>query len=302
MTKPDAQRQSFSRAVFQLMKLRVTWAVSLSAATGYLLAAHRFDLRFLLPVGGTFLLAAGASALNQWQEAHIDAKMPRTRNRPLPSGQISSSTALFVAGLLILLGLYVLASVPEQTGLVLGLGILAVAWYNGVYTYLKRVTAFAVVPGSLIGALPPLIGYTAGGGAIDDPLILLVASLFFICQIPHFWLLLLVWGEQYAMAGLPTLTRLLSRRQLVRVSFMWMLATAAAGLTIPALSKGAVALPWSVVLVVASVWLFFQALDLLRQPPEHERPRHYRRAFLRINAYMLAVMITLMLNGLTTGP
>lgn len=284
------------------MKIRVTWAVSLSSATGYLLAAHRFDARFWLPVGGTFLLAAGASALNQWQEARIDARMPRTQNRPLPSGRIKPATALFFAGLLILLGLYVLACVPGQTLLVVGLGALAVFWYNGVYTYLKRVTAFAVVPGSLIGALPPVIGYTAGGGAVDDPVIVLVAALFFICQIPHFWLLLLVLGDQYAVAGLPSLTRLLSRRQLVRVSFMWVLATAAAGLMLPALSRGAVAVPWSLALVAASVWLLFQALELLRTPPEHERPRHYRRAFLRINAYMLVVMITLMLNGLATGP
>jgi protoheme IX farnesyltransferase len=167
-----------------------------------------------------------------------------------------------------------------------------------VYTYLKRVTAFAVVPGALIGAIPPIMGYVSAGGSLHDPAILLVAMFFFLWQIPHFWLLLLMLGDEYREAGLPTVTGRFARPQLQRISFVWVLATAASGLAFMALNRADIALPWSLGLVGASVWLAAGAGAILRVSGADDGGRQFRRAFWQINAYAVMVMVCLSLNAL----
>jgi protoheme IX farnesyltransferase len=299
LSEPKAVRKSSSwiGLVAELTKARITVSVTLTAATGYIVAAGRLEWRMLVPLVGVYLLASGASALNQVQETRTDALMPRTMGRPIPSGRMDRSTALFVSGLLILLGMFCLASVPHNTVTLLYQGAFSVLWYNGIYTMLKRVTAFAVVPGSLIGSIPPLIGYTAAGGLPSDPMILLVAAFFFVWQVPHFWLLLLMWGDQYGQAGMPTLTRVFSRRQLQRLTFMWVLATAACGLCFPALVKDAISMPFRVALVCGSIWLALQAVALLRSQPGETAG--FRRAFMQINVYALMITLFLSLGALT---
>lgn len=282
----------------ELTRVRVTIAVTLTSATGYLAAAGRFEWAMWVPVLGVFLLASGSSALNQVQEARTDGLMKRTRNRPIPSGRVDRTTAFFLAGMLVLAGMFCLASVAANRSAVIVLGAFALVWYNGVYTLLKRVTAFAVVPGALIGAIPPVIGYAAAGGEPTDPFILLVASFFFIWQVPHFWLLLLMWGDQYRDAGLPTLTGVFSRRQLQRITFMWILATATGGLCLPALAQDGMTLPWKVAMVLASVWLGMESTSLLKM--RRERASVFRRAFLQINLYAMMTALFLSLSAL--GP
>ena len=282
----------------ELTRARVTVAVTLTSVTGYLAAAGRLEWAMWLPVLGVFLMASGSSALNQVQEARTDGMMKRTRNRPIPAGRVERTTAFFIAGMLVLLGLFCLASVEENTSASVFLGVFALVWYNGVYTPLKRLTAFAVVPGALIGAIPPVIGYAAAGGDPTDPFILLVASFFFVWQIPHFWLLLLMWGDQYRDAGLPTLTRVFSQRQLQRITFMWILATATGGLCLPALAQDGMTLPWKVAMVFASVWLAMESISLLRL--RRERASVFRRAFLQINVYAMMTALFLSLSAL--GP
>ena len=86
------------------------------------------------------------------------------------------------------------------------LGLITVVWYNGIYTPLKRVTAFAAIPGGVVGAIPPVIGWVSGGGDPTDARIIVVAFFFFVWQVPHFWLLLMRIGGDYERAGLPSLT------------------------------------------------------------------------------------------------
>ena len=105
--------------------------------------------------------------------------------------------------------------------------------YNGVYTPLKRVTPFAALPGSFIGALPPVVGWVAAGGYLSDPTMHLVAFFFFLWQIPHFWLLLLFYEKDYADGGMPSLFDRFDRRQIVRLTFLWIAAVCVAALMIP---------------------------------------------------------------------
>jgi protoheme IX farnesyltransferase len=245
---------------------------------------------------GTVLLAMGASALNEWQERDYDALMVRTRNRPLPAGALSAPVALAVALLLGASGFGVLVMAHGWTAALLG--VLAMVWYNGVYTPLKRVTAFAAVPGSLIGAIPPAIGWTAAGGNLTDPALVALCAVFFIWQVPHFWLLLLMIGDQYADAGLPTLTRIFSRTQLFRITFIWILATAVCGMAFPAFRNAYVGLPWNALILVASLWLCSKAAGMLYSGPRGDDARPFRRAFMQINVYALIVMLALSFNAL----
>jgi protoheme IX farnesyltransferase len=270
--------------------------VTVTVATGFFLFREQLSRDVILPALGVFFAACGSSALNQVQEARYDRLMERTRRRPIPSGRIEPRWALFVAVLYLAIGFNLIANVDTHTGTLLLLTALSVLWYNGVYTYLKRVTAFAVVPGALVGALPPLIGWAAAGGVISDPTILELAFFLALWQIPHFWLLLLLYGEDYRRAGLPTVITLFSTRQIIHITFSWIVAVAAAGLLL-AVTSGST-FPWNVLFLVASLWLVFGTGPLLlgKQPPE----RWPLRAFLRINLYALFVMVLLTGNAIAT--
>ena len=110
------------------------------------------------------------------------------------------------------------------------IGFITIFWYNVVYTYSKRITSFAVVPGAITGALPPLIGWVAaGGGPLDKPIIF-IGFLIFTGQIPHFWLLILKYGEEYKKAGFPTLTDIFTTAQINRLTFSWVISSVFAAL------------------------------------------------------------------------
>ena len=205
---------------------------TLSTFTGFILARRGLSSDVIFPILGVFLLASGSCALNQYQERQNDQLMERTKGRPIPSKKLSPSTALKISIGLLLFGSIILYVGAHWSAL--GLGLFAMFWYNGVYTSLKRKSPFAAIPGALIGAIPPLIGWVSGKGHLSlDPQILAISFFFFIWQVPHFWLLLLNSGKDYEKAGLPSLTRIFSSAQLSRITFMWIFATAAACMMIP---------------------------------------------------------------------
>jgi protoheme IX farnesyltransferase len=268
---------------------------ALTAVMGYVAFARNLDGGVLTAALGTVLFAMGASALNEWQERDYDALMVRTRNRPLPAGALSAPIALAVALLLGASGFGVLLLAHGWTAALLG--VLAMVWYNGVYTPLKRVTAFAAFPGSLIGAIPPAIGWTADGGSLADPAILALCFVFFIWQVPHFWLLLFIYGEDYERAGFPTLSRRFSPPQLARLTFTWMCATAASCALVP-LFGGIVSLPALAGLVTAAAWLVWKALCLLKPVVEQGAPYPFRRAFMHINLFALLLIAVVLVDPL----
>jgi protoheme IX farnesyltransferase len=268
----------------ELGKVRIAVLSTASALTGWLLATHSFAPAMLPALAGVFLLALGAGALNQYQERDLDALMLRTARRPIPTGRMRARTALAVALLMIVAGALCLASNPVA----MLLGVFTVLWYNGVYTPLKRVSAFAAIPGGLVGAVPPVIGWAMGGGDPADPRIVAVAFFFFVWQVPHFWLLLLRIGDDYARAGLPTLTNVFTRRQLARIIYVWMIATAVACMSMPMF--GVASPVWALAgLAAASLWLGWHATTMVRSHGEV-------LAFHQINVYALLVIAMLSLS------
>lgn len=281
---------SFLKVFLELSKVKITFAVALTTITGYLLAGGSFDIGLILPTLGIFLLACGSSAINHFQERDQDAKMDRTCNRPIPSGRISPAGALAFAFLLSAIGSALLYLGAGMLGMQLGL--IALIWYNAIYTPLKKKTAFAVVPGAIIGSIPPLVGWVAARGHLGDPRAIFMAFFFFIWQVPHFWLLMLKYGEEYVKAGFPSITQLYSSRQIKNITFIWILATAVSALMLPVFD---VVESWVVMagLLISSIWLVGQFTRLLSVRDLTFSPIRY---FMKINYYVLAVIIFLSLD------
>jgi len=278
-------------ALIDLTKLRISAASTVTAAAGYIACLRRADLGLLTTLVGILLMAMGASALNELQERRFDARMPRTRSRPVPQGVFTVRAALLVAGGLAVAGFLVLLLAHGVVPALLG--ALAMAWYNAFYTPLKRVSAFAAVPGALIGALPPAIGWTAAGGHAKDPTVLALAFVFFIWQVPHFWMLVAMHADGYEAAGFPTIVKLLGRRRLARLSFTWICGTAAACALLP-IFRAIVTLPALLLLAAAVLWLVGGSAPLLREEPDTPV---FRRIFVRLNVFALALTMAVIVDS-----
>jgi len=273
-----------------LCRVLISCFAACAALTGYLLTPDRSLSTTLLLTVGVFLLASGASALNQYQERDIDGLMERTRHRPLPQGIIDPRKALTMALALMVCGVIQHIMIDP---VVAAFGVLAVLWYNGLYTRLKRRTAFAAVPGALVGAVPPVMGWLAGGGDIADPRIFALAAVFFLWQIPHFWLLLLRNTAQYEKAGLPTLTAIIPQERLSRITLLWIAAAAVASLAMPLF--GIVRSPHAYApLVILAVWVSGSGLGII-MPNRSAEALH--PAFRRINIFILLFMFLTVLDS-----
>jgi protoheme IX farnesyltransferase len=278
--------------LLELGKVRISVLASISMVAGYLLARGAVTWSLAGATLGVFLLASGASGLNQIQERDIDAAMVRTRGRPLPSGRANLTYAVAASVLFLVCGCLVLLAATNVLAMVLGLA--AVGWYNGVYTPLKRVSGFAAVPGGVVGAIPPVIGWVAGGGWVLDPRIAAVSFFFFMWQVPHFWLLLLfTCGSDYEKAGIPSMTRAFSLDQISRMTFMWILGTAMACVVIPLF--GVTENPWVIAgFFAAGAWLVLRSVRILGAS---EGGAVFRRAFKYINLYVVWVIGLLSLGS-----
>jgi len=272
-----------------LCRIPLSLFAAASAATGYALGPHPGAAQAFATAAAVALLACGSSALNQFQERDLDARMARTRRRPLPSGALTPRHALAVSIILMASGLSVLGATSTMRTAVVGL--VAIGWYNGLYTFLKRRTALAFIPGAIVGMIPPAMGWMAAGGSLFDPRIAVISLLFFLWQIPHVWLLLLQYGAEYEQAGLPTLARWLNRDQIARLAFTWITAIATASLSLP-LVTGANALAAYAALIPAAAWLAFSGFKLLGVDPKQAAPSVFRQ----VNAFILLIMCTLCLG------
>lgn len=207
------------KTYLELCKIRVALLSSFSAVLGYLLASPKLRPEIVALFVGVFVLVCGSLALNQYQERGLDNLMPRTSGRPLPSGRMKPFAALCFAMALLLAGCLILFLISGPSSVILGLG--GLFFYNGVYTFLKKKTLFALLPGAIAGALPPAIGWSAAGGAWSDPGLAVIVLFFFIWQIPHSWLLMASYGKEYEKAGLPTVTTMFSLAQIRRITLHW---------------------------------------------------------------------------------
>jgi len=282
------------RSLLAFIRFKVSIAVTFSAYTAAIICRGSFSLLDLLPMSGIFLLAAGASAMNQFQERNYDAMMSRTRKRPIPSAEIEPGTSLWIAFFLIFAGL-ILISTGEHW-LTLLLGIFNIIWYNGFYTWLKRKSSFAVVPGALTGAIPVLMGWTAAGGDLLNPLPLFLAFFIFLWQVPHFWLLALLYEDDYRNAGFPTLSGLFSLPQMKKIIFAWLLAASLSSVLMILFGIVNIEITAVIIIVLNAVLLFLSAFYLFIS-----RISGYRFLFLMVNIFMLLVFCLIISDNIFSG-
>ncbi len=275
-----------------MCKIKIAAFTALSAATGFILFTADITVEIFAPMLGVFVLACGAGALNQYQDRTADAMMHRTESRPIPSGRVEAHHALYIAALLLLAGILILAL--TRNVMLLGLGIFAVVWYNIVYVYLKKKTAFAAVPGAVIGAIPPAIGWVAGGGNLMDHELLVVCFFFFMWQVPHFWLLLLAYERDYEKTHLPSLSKTFSHHQMIRITLVWMSAAVVSCLLIPLLGTSDSNIEY---ILLGSVATWF-SLSILKVYSQNNKRLLYLTAFKNINIYIIFVMLILDIGSL----
>lgn len=193
------------REYFALCKPKVVSLIVFTALVGMLLASPDMVPLDILVFGitGIALGAASGAAINHWVDQRIDAVMDRTRNRPLPQGQLSSRAAITFAVALGIISMVILVAFVNT--LTAALTLVSLVGYAVVYTmFLKRSTPHNIVLGGAAGAAPPVLGWTAVTGEINTEALLLFLVIF-IWTPPHFWALAIRRRREYAKAGIPML-------------------------------------------------------------------------------------------------
>jgi protoheme IX farnesyltransferase len=271
----------------ELSKLKIMIPVSLTGFTGYFIFDPHISAKIFLISFGIFLQAISASVLNQILEVDLDSKMNRTHDRPIPAGKIKTGQAIIFFLINLIAGTAIIYSAGNLKATIIGL--ITIFWYNVIYTYSKRITAFAVVPGAVTGALPPLIGWVAAGGGVWDKPIIFLEFLFFTGQIPHFWLLILKYGEDYKKAGIPSLTEIFNPTQINRLTFTWVVFSIIAALFLCYFEIIRSGLIIGILLIASSiiVWKF---AGLLRISLDKNS---YSRYSMLLNSYFLGILILL---------
>ena len=197
-TRAPARWQDY----LQLLKPRVMSLVVFTGLTG--LVCSGAPVNPILGAVAILCIAVGAGAsgaLNMWYDADIDAKMRRTRGRPVPAGRVQGADALTLGVVLSMFSVMLMGM--AMNWLAAGLLAFTIVFYAVVYTmWLKRWTAQNIVIGGLAGALPPVIGWAAAAGTAPLNAWLLCAIIFMWTP-PHFWALSLYTSEDYAKAGVP---------------------------------------------------------------------------------------------------
>ena len=279
-----------ARDYLQLSKSRIVLMVLITTAAGFLFAADHVDGALMLhALLGTALVAAGTNALNQYVEREHDARMHRTRTRPLPSGRITPRAALIFSSAIAIIGTVYLAVAVNW--LTAALGAFTLASYIFVYTPLKRVSTLNTIIGAIPGAIPPLMGWTAAtnelaaGGWI-------IFGILFLWQLPHFMAISWLHREDYARGGFAMLAVRDSdgaavARQAVFYTLALIpvsLAPSLIGLTGTIYFVGAAAA--GAALLAATIRFFFD-----------RGARSARSLFMISNLYLITVMLLLVVNA-----
>ena len=246
------------RDVIALLKLRIGTLITATAVASAVAAGQRSALTLVTLAAAAFLSSCGASSLNHWLDRDLDARMERTRDRPLPSGRLAPNVALGLGVALTLL--------PLAGAGVLGPGatfylLAGAVTYAVVYTaWLKRRTPFSVVWGGAAGSFAALAGWQTAAGTLR-PAPLILAGVLFLWTPSHFWSFAIAREHDYR-GNVPTLVAIAGRERAARA-----VAASALGLATWSILLGAfLTWPYLVFAVPSGVWFFALAVRLARDP------------------------------------
>jgi len=281
------------RAAITLGKPGIAAFITMAAVAAYIVAGGSVaSATFFHVIVATGLVAAGAAALNQVREAEIDARMRRTRNRPVPSGTLARQQAVTVAvGLSVGGFAYSGMTLPWMTTALLALSH---ASYVLLYTPLKRVTPHNTLVGGIPGSVPVLAGWVAAGAAIDG-IALALTFVLFLWQIPHFLAIGWLCRDDYRTAGFRMLTvDDADGISTARVSTVYTLALLPVSL-VPFFA-GAAGPVYAVAAVAAGVWYLWRAAAFRISRTDTRA----RAMFLASLAYLPVVLAVLVVENLLT--
>ncbi len=194
-------------AYYELTKPGITLTVLASMLIGFILGSGS-EINYMLMLHaalGTWLIASGTAAHNQFMEWRYDGKMKRTQKRPVPASKISPRQSVFFSMGLILGGLiYLILVVNYVAGLV---SLLTTLIYLGIYTPMKRISVANVFIGSIPGALPPVGGWAAATGHLGSTAMWVLFAIVFLWQVPHVMAIAWVCKDDYSTAGFKMLPK-----------------------------------------------------------------------------------------------
>lgn len=262
-TQPQIKKSLYKDFV-EITKARLSISVVVSTIAGYLLGFNESQpfqwLVLVLLIVGGYCMVGASNVFNQIIEIELDAKMDRTKNRPLPSGSISKQKAFILGCILTILGLIILYNVNPKTAM---FGAISIFMYVSLYTPLKTVTPLSVFVGAFPGAIPFMLGWVAATGhfGIEAGTLFIIQ---FFWQFPHFWAIGWFLYDDYKKAGffmLPTGERDKKTALQTILYTIWMILAS----VIPAfgftgnlfLSKIA-----AVIVVLLGLWMLFYAVQL----------------------------------------
>lgn len=278
------------RDLVALTKPRITATVLLTTAGGLGLAPVEIPWpEKLLTILGTGLVVSGASALNCWVERDVDARMNRTRKRPLPAGRLSAQSALVFGLTLAALSILMLTfGVHPLPGLLAFIAFVSYVW---VYTPMKRLSSDALLIGAVPGAMPPLIGWTAATGRIDLAGFVLF-MLLFVWQLPHFLAIAIYSKDDYARGGLRVHPVVRGEASAKRWALVWSVAQLAVSLLLVPMGVAG----WlygAVAAIAGTVYVVYAAMGVGREVPR----QWARRLMFGSIFYLCALFVALWIDS-----
>ncbi|WP_394332574.1 heme o synthase [Flavobacterium urocaniciphilum] len=251
----------------EITKAGLAISVVFSSVVGYLLGfSEKYPFNFvtlLMLVIGGYCMVGASNIFNQIIERDLDAKMDRTKNRPLPSGRISVNNALVLGFVLTFVGLLVLYFINPKTAM---FGAISIFMYVSLYTPLKTLTPLSVFVGAFPGAIPFMLGWVAatGGFGIEAGTLFLIQ---FFWQFPHFWAIGWFLYDDYEKAGffmLPTGKRDNKTAVQIILYTFWLIIAS----VLPVLGftgKLELSIIGAVAVVLLGIWMLYWAFKLYRE-------------------------------------
>jgi heme o synthase len=278
-----------------LMKPQITSLVLITTAGGIWMAPGPIRLEALIAaILGTLGVVVGANTMNCYIERDSDKFMGRTKNRPLPAGRLSAKKALIYGLLLTVISTFALWRwVNLTTTYLAAIAFISYVW---VYTPMKRLSPQALVVGSVPGALPPLMGWTAVTGSIDPPGLILFGILFF-WQIPHFIAIAFYRQNEYEKAGLKTYPSQYGHLNSITQGVIWSALLVATSLMLAPLGVAG----WiytSIACILGAILLWYSLLGFWAP----QRNAWARKFFLFTLIYLTVLFAALVIDAGPMGP
>ena len=281
-----------------LIKFNISILVMVTSYIGYYLGLRSRDLfmieyeswytLFLLLIG-TFLSSSGAGVMNQYMERNYDSKMERTKTRPIPNNDISSRNALFIGLFLCFVGPFFLYYFINFLTCLISFSTIFI--YLFIYTPSKRYTSFNTIIGSIPGALPPVGGWAAATGNISSESLMLF-SVLFCWQIPHFLSLAIIYKDDYSRGGfkmLPSITKNVNYVTFQILFFTMALLYTSIGIY----SMGITSYVYAIgALVLGIIFLFYSSSILFDYSP-----RKIRKIFIFSIIYLPILLIMILIDS-----